>query len=285
MHGPTRSGRRGDARPAAPTPTASTPIGRMWNAAVRRSTGSHEGASNPAAPWPDPGPANRSGPAGPRFARESNPRRSPVRSGRRCGWNTRRRPCASGYSRTSCRWPWRHRAERPDPPGPPPPVVGVLGGALRRGSTGSRRRPTARSATGTIPTGRRATNDRTPASRCSRGSAPSWAGVPRARPAASGCGTARRFGSTGPSAIHARTSPADPDPGDPGVRTRRRHPAGDRRSPTSRYEVATGVRIGRGGAPGSSATSAGADRASVAARCHSPSIPRAVASGSSNCGT
>ncbi len=158
-------------------------------------------------------------------------------------------------------------------------------GVPPRGSTGNHGRPTVRSATamrtdhGGPDWDRRPTSPN-PAVRvafrtgCRRGRLAriGWRSNGRADP--TGQTTGGRTGPRGLATFEGRP-----------VLDLHQLPAGGiRRIPTSRYEVAIGVLISCGGAPGSILTPAGPGRSAAASR-QCAIIPRAVASGSSICGT
>ena len=173
----------------------------------------------------------------------------------------------------------------PWPVGRRPPDGAAGAGGPPRGSTGNPVRPTATSATAMR-------TDRGPSNRPPRDPSPavpatSRTGCRRRGPARTSPTMTGSSGSAGPDRpARGRTGPVGfggnggrlvPGPD--------QLPAGDScRSPTSRYEVATGVRTGRGGAPEPILTAAGPGRSAAASR-HSASIARAVASGCSICGT
>jgi hypothetical protein len=170
-----------------------------------------------------------------------------------------RPPFASVRSRSTDRWPAGH----------------AVASATPHESTASPARPTATTRTAPAlprasgsPTNRRAKVVRPTGDR--RGLCPD----PADRPTIAG---------QRPTAGHGRGPEWHPVP-----RTRRRHrTGGDGRIPSSRYEVATGHGIGRGGAPGPNvAPRARPGSLSVfAASRHRASMARAVHSGSSICGT
>ena len=173
----------------------------------------------------------------------------------------------------------------PSPVGHRPPD-GVAGaGGPPRGSTGNPVRPTATSATAKRTD--RGPSDRRPTNPSPAVPATSRNGCRRRRLATTSPTTTGSSGAAGPDRPARGHTGPDGFGGNEGrlVPGPDQLPAGDScRSPTSRYEVATGVRTGRGGAPEPILTAAGPGRSAAASR-QSASIARAVASGCSICGT